>query len=75
MQGAFFLCFSEKGLDKSRKIGQAALKAFLRRATDEELPEANKKHSALCDPGYGEAPGGFLPLSGERLYPQSKAAI
>ena len=39
IQGAFFLRFSEKVLDKKVKIGQAALKAFLRRATDEKLPE------------------------------------
>jgi len=37
MQGAFSLENSEKVLDKYRKIGQAALKAFLRRPTDEKL--------------------------------------
>ena len=29
---------NEKALDKQVKIGQAALKAFLRRITDEKLP-------------------------------------
>jgi len=32
MQGAFFLQFSEKVLDKYVKIGQAALKAFFEEA-------------------------------------------
>ena len=59
MQGAFFLRFSQKGLDKLEIIGQAALKAFLRRTTDEELPEANEKHAALRDPVMAKHPEKF----------------
>ena len=47
VQGAFFLQFLEKVLDKLEKIGQAALKAFLRRFTMYNFCELITSHVAI----------------------------
>ena len=46
--GGFFINF-KKALDKVQKIGQVALKTFLRRLTDEKSSCLFEKYAELCD--------------------------
>ena len=46
--GGFFINF-KKALDKVQKIGQVALKTFLRRLTDEKLSWIFEKYAELCN--------------------------
>lgn len=46
--GGFFINF-KKALDKVQKIGQVALKTFLRGLTDEKLSCIFEKYAELCN--------------------------